>query len=442
MYGRWMKAMTASAVAIALVAVSAVNGLVASASATPTKNLVALGDSITFGYNLSDTNDNTTPSAQAFPALIAGADHFSVSNLGIPGWTSGDLLAALPTPAFVRAVRGASVITLDIGSNDLLHLAGSMGLLNDAASTTPITLTPTEDAQFTAAIDQFGKNLAQILSTLRAETNAPIVIYNLYDPFPSSSALYVPTEQFQTAENEIIAQTAAALKNVAVANAHAAFNGNQLTYVRVKEGDVHPTPLGQSVLATLGEQALAPMLASIQAASGVPTQLLAGSVEQTGGSVTGSLGGTGVVLSVPSGSLSASSEVDLTSQGSAGVAGLLPKSLAAVSEVNVGLASGVTVQSPYTLTLTNPAITGKSAVYVVTGSAIMPYGNATLSSGKAVITAKAPADFVVVNPVVTVVKGATQPVTGLPIVEEGALAIGLLVIGGGMVFLSRHKASI
>ena len=33
-------------------------------------NLVALGDSITFGWNLDDTNGNTNQSLKAFPNLI------------------------------------------------------------------------------------------------------------------------------------------------------------------------------------------------------------------------------------------------------------------------------------------------------------------------------------------------------------------------------------
>src|ERR1700730_8454693 len=57
------------------------------------RDLVGLGDSITFGYNLGANNNQ--PSQYAFPFLMGEDTHLHVRDLGIPGWTTSDLLNAI-----------------------------------------------------------------------------------------------------------------------------------------------------------------------------------------------------------------------------------------------------------------------------------------------------------------------------------------------------------
>ena len=105
------------------------------------ESLVALGDSITFGYNLGINNQH--PSKEAFPYLIDNNDgkEFRVNNLSVPGWTSAQLLDALQNDQrFRQAVTHADVITLDIGSNDLLQ-AIKTGTLPTAVGTMLSNLT-------------------------------------------------------------------------------------------------------------------------------------------------------------------------------------------------------------------------------------------------------------------------------------------------------------
>ncbi|RIV26452.1 SGNH/GDSL hydrolase family protein [Alicyclobacillaceae bacterium I2511] len=212
--------------------------------------LVALGDSISFGYNLGPNNNQ--PSQKAFPYLLAKWNGDTVQDLGVPGWTSSNLLTALQqNTAFQSTVRQASVITIDIGSNDLLGLAEQDGLLT--ASNPDVT--PQEQSQFAQAIAGFAQNLPQILERVHSlAPHAYIVLYNLYDPISSQyTGLHALAEQLVGKENQVIAGVASQA-GLTVADAYAAFNGNQ--NVLVRPADVHPTVLGQDALAAVGERAL------------------------------------------------------------------------------------------------------------------------------------------------------------------------------------------
>ncbi|MCI0182070.1 SGNH/GDSL hydrolase family protein [Sulfoacidibacillus ferrooxidans] len=218
---------------------------------TSQPSLVALGDSITFGYNLGN---NKAPSQKAFPYVIGSAKGYRVTDLGVPGWTSGNLLQALTTPRFMTAIRGAKVITVDIGSNDILQPAIKDGLLH--ASGQPPTLTSAEKLQFVDAIATFGQNLHAILTKIHTvNPQAQIILYNIYDPIPESYVkLRMISELLIGSENAIIA-TEGSEDHLAVADAYQAFNQQLSTYVL--PGHVHPTVAGQQELAKLGLAILA-----------------------------------------------------------------------------------------------------------------------------------------------------------------------------------------
>lgn len=215
------------------------------------KTLIALGDSITFGLYLPSTS-MTTPSPDAFPSLIANDENLQVDNLGVPGWTSQDLLTSLTNSStFQDSVRHAKVVTLDIGSNDLLSIASQDGILS---SPNP-TITPAEQQQFASAIQQFSRTLPAIVNRIQElSPSSKIVLYNLYNPIPSTAPqLFAFGESLIGAENVIISQCANQFQ-IPVADAYAAFAGHDDTYLI--PGNVHPDLLGQQVLASLGEEAL------------------------------------------------------------------------------------------------------------------------------------------------------------------------------------------
>jgi lysophospholipase L1-like esterase len=211
------------------------------------KSLVALGDSITFGWNLSPTNDR--PSDKAFPSLIANSeDDYRVSNLAVGGATSGDLLSLLKTKSYRYALTHASVITLEIGSNDFLLGASSI-----VEKLTHITgYTPTsEDMQVIGLITyQYRINMAAIISEIRSVTKAPIILYNIYNPFYGidlqASALLGSTNTFINLYDSD--------PSIVVADAFSAFAGKQINLVLPY--DVHPNMDGHKVLAKLGLNAL------------------------------------------------------------------------------------------------------------------------------------------------------------------------------------------
>lgn len=234
------------------------------AQETKKSNLVALGDSITYGWNLDPKNPK--PSSLAFPNLI-GNGQFYVTNLGIPGWTSKNLLDALNTKQeFSAALKNADMITLDIGSNDLLQSAGLAEIVKNHQ---PVSITPDLEAKLADASKLLSFNLQEIIKKIRSETDAPIFLYNLYNPFgasqdPFAASLHALGEQIITSVNTKVIQPITAATSSVYIDAYSAFNGLQNDYIL--PGDIHPNEAGQRILAEQANKALAslPLDASIQ----------------------------------------------------------------------------------------------------------------------------------------------------------------------------------
>jgi lysophospholipase L1-like esterase len=211
------------------------------------KSLVALGDSITFGWNLSPTNDR--PSDQAFPSLIANSeDDYQVSNLAVGGAKSGDLLALLKTKGYRDALTHANVITLEIGSNDFLQ--GARPIIEKLISIPGYTPTLADMQAIGLITQQYGMNMAAIISEIRSVTKAPIILYNIYNPFygldlQAGALLALPNMIIKSYDSD---------PSIVVADAFSAFAGKQNSLVIPY--DVHPTIDGHYVLAKLGLQAL------------------------------------------------------------------------------------------------------------------------------------------------------------------------------------------
>src|SRR6202035_3350494 len=99
------------------------------------------------------------------------------------------------------ALQHSDIVTIDIGSNDLLSIAGRDGFFTNP----PSSLTAAEQAQFAAAIQQFSMNLPAILQTVHTlAPSAHMVLYNLYDPISMrQQALHSIVEQMIGRENQI-----------------------------------------------------------------------------------------------------------------------------------------------------------------------------------------------------------------------------------------------
>lgn len=239
-------------------------------------NLVALGDSITYGWNLDDTNGNTTQSKKAFPNLIGNGSYVVSENISGGGWTSGKLLTEISKPENFPAIKNADVITLNIGSNDYLQNELIQKLRNGQ---------PVDPTQLPIAIVQVTKllsqNLVGIIGTIRTlNTDAPIVIYNIYNPFwDTNAALYPLGEQLLPIANSAIQQIAAS-SNSLLADSYNAFKGKQSEYI-FPGGDIHPNEAGHQVLA-----GLATTILSALPKGEITIDLTASTTEPTSDSVT------------------------------------------------------------------------------------------------------------------------------------------------------------
>jgi lysophospholipase L1-like esterase len=228
-------------------------------------NLVALGDSITHGWNLGSDHSATQPiNEQAFPYLIDSEKYTVTQNISGGGWTTTNLLSQLYDPvnpenltvlANLQAIKNANVITLDIGNNDLLQTPEIRTVLTTPAPTADQIAAATAAAKLTAGT--IAKNLTAILGVIRqANPDATVILYNLYNPFGDNApALHALGEQIITQINNQVISPIAIQSGSYLADAHSAFDGHQAEYIL--PGDIHPTVTGHQVLAGLANDILA-----------------------------------------------------------------------------------------------------------------------------------------------------------------------------------------
>lgn len=241
-------------------------------SPVPSPKVVALGDSITFGY--------PPPSTTAFPDFITGASE--VTKFGGVGATSLELLNAIKSNPveFALKVGEADVITINIGSNDFIeatNLSALFGALQpivtnpEALQTAllngdfdrilaenPLTpLTPAQGAQYS-------ENLVTIIGMIASITDAPIILYNLYNPIVLNPALgeafnaklgllHSFVELQLKGVNAAIGQIGSN-PNIYVVDAYSTFQANSAAFII--PFDIHPTLAGHQALARLADSVI------------------------------------------------------------------------------------------------------------------------------------------------------------------------------------------
>lgn len=240
----------------------------------PKLKIVALGDSITFGY--------PPPSTTGFPDLITGAGE--VVKFGKSGATSTELLAAISTdPNFSSAIQNADVITLNIGSNDLMQATGISTLFNSLTPILPdlqvalatggalppqlnalLAGPPPVTAPTPQQLDSYKNNLVAIITSIKQQTDAPIIIYTLYNPIVISNhpihgtalntfltPLHTFVEENVTSVNDLVIKPIGAATGSQVVDAYSTIKDNPSAYVI--PFDIHPTPAGHEALALLAD---------------------------------------------------------------------------------------------------------------------------------------------------------------------------------------------
>jgi lysophospholipase L1-like esterase len=140
--------------------------------------------------------------------------HAEITNLGVNGMESPEVLALVESVNVRALAAGASLILVSVGGNDLSH-----SLTRGAA--------PTDVADAVAASrTRYAQNLRAILAALReANPSARICILGLYDPFGGDQAQARIGASVILQWNTLIEETALSFPNVTVVPTFDLFQG-------------------------------------------------------------------------------------------------------------------------------------------------------------------------------------------------------------------------
>lgn len=234
---------------------------------------IAIGDSIAVGYGLA--NEQTGFVSQVGQALAG-----TTNNLAVNGLTSMGLLEALQQENMRDALSEADIISISIGSNDLLgpfseimmRVLGS--LMSDPSGAANLTvliekmneltlaLNSAETvAMFKAQIVQFEKNWAEIITELKdIAPDAKLLVNDLYNPYVDATIIGVPlgiyAEKYIPSMNKILQGNMG--KGYQLIPVYQSFQKSGLTNVNVMtlNYDPHPNQQGHDTIANLVKSAL------------------------------------------------------------------------------------------------------------------------------------------------------------------------------------------
>lgn len=247
---------------------------------------VALGDSVPAGYGLSDTKDGCV---QLFSNKMEESGYSNkVYNYAKSGDTTGMLLTKLQNmqsknPKALKAIKSASVITINIGGNNVLGPlvqavnsnleqqyvklgitnikdATPTQLLLIAASLLNLNLDNTQMEQIEKGAQSFTDDFPKIIKWVK--TNAPsanIIVNTIYNPIPNSLNFYKTSEPLLQEMNAVITK-GAKQNGYYAADIYSAFveeqakktqiiNLNLGQYSSPMSIDIHPNMAGHELIA-------------------------------------------------------------------------------------------------------------------------------------------------------------------------------------------------
>lgn len=173
------------------------------------------------------------------------------------------------------------------------------------------------------------------------------------------------------------------------------------------------------------------------APGGFNTVVTSQTLPVTGGSVTATSSGAKLLLSVPPGDFPKPVQVTV----------LAPPTPPPGSQLAFGISFALggqavsgTLPKPVTFTITDSSIKAGDVVVEWNGSSWVRYAGATASNGSVTITLTSDPAFAVEAAAVQPVPGATTATTGVPMDGLGAIAGGLVLVGGaGLVVIRRRR---
>jgi lysophospholipase L1-like esterase len=236
----------------------------ASASASPSTSpspgasgsgglYVALGDSLAAGYQPGGAELRDT----AYPALTAnrlgaGGDALTLENLGCSGETTTSLVKGgkcdfdagsqlEQAEKLLEASDDVSLVTIDIGGNDLLRCVRGGAQIDTAC--------------VTAGVGTVKKNLPAILKRLRAAAGAdvPVLVLGYYNPWLAAKALNQPVKGVDAAAKAYTAlstaiESAAKASGTTFVGLDQAFSTNDTTPTKINGRSV---PKNAAAICTL-----------------------------------------------------------------------------------------------------------------------------------------------------------------------------------------------
>lgn len=194
---------------------------------------LALGDSLTTGYGVGVSRSFAT---LFYSSLLPSFPGLKYENLGVNGLTSAVLVNLLGQPKVAALIARAKIITITIGSNDLL--AVGKGVISGAGADPEL------------ALGNLNHNLLLIGEEIRSINPVAVVkIATLYNPIPP-----VPVQQVVMAEglvkaaNQSIMNTANTFRFTVIPVGWA-FAGREKILLGLDH--LHPNIVGHKVLADL-----------------------------------------------------------------------------------------------------------------------------------------------------------------------------------------------
>lgn len=223
------------------------------------KNVLLLGDSITYGYGLEGTRDTCASYGNQLRDYL-GLDAGSFQNAAVNGDTSSDLLALLPS--LDSRVKAADLIVISVGGNDLLHImwdaaAAVLNLTSVSAAELKKVMEDSDKVQkfieqltpakISQTISKYSVNLSAIISLIRSSNpDAEVIFLAQYDPFTGVPGLEALTKVAAGAIPmlNMMMQNAVAVGKCTYLDLYTPFTGHAVEWTNILEFDIHPNTTG------------------------------------------------------------------------------------------------------------------------------------------------------------------------------------------------------
>lgn len=219
---------------------------------------VALGDSIAYGYGLSNPKKDSYV-GQVKQYLEKKYDYVFAANFGTNGLRSDELLDILTNPEnenykkYRATLRYADIVTISIGSNDLMHLIRLDMDMQEYIEQ--------GDAVFCEACQRFDENFPRIIAAIREiSPKAKICADNVYNPchgLKEYRDLYAQAEHYINLLN----QTFTKGKGYTLVDIKSEFDASEEKLVNMAlnggEIDPHPSKAGHILIGKMVIKAIA-----------------------------------------------------------------------------------------------------------------------------------------------------------------------------------------